>query len=276
MSNSKLIETTRTYYDSKDADEFYFTIWGGEDIHIGIYENSSEPITTASHRTVQNMAALLPNLTAETRILDLGAGYGGAARFLAKTFGCKITCLNLSETENQRNIEKTTAAGLTHLISIVAGNFENIPFDAESFDVVWSEDAFLHSAQKADIFSEIDRVLKKGGHLIFTDPMQADDCPEGVLQPILDRIHLQAMGSAQLYQTLATENQLVTINTILMPNQLINHYQAVLNEMNRHSDTLMQVCSSEFISRMKSGLEHWINGGKNGFLNWGILHFKKN
>jgi ubiquinone/menaquinone biosynthesis C-methylase UbiE len=43
--------------------------------------------------------------------------------------------------------------------------------------------------------TEVDRVLKPGGELVFTDPMQADDCPDGVLQPVLDRIHLESLGS---------------------------------------------------------------------------------
>ena len=106
MSEQNLVETTRTYYDSVDADEFYHTIWGGEDIHVGLYEFEGESIYKASKRTVSTMAEKLPGITGATRVLDLGAGYGGAARYLAGEFGCRVECLNLSETENQRNKEK--------------------------------------------------------------------------------------------------------------------------------------------------------------------------
>ena len=34
-------EITEIYYDSAAADNFYFNIWGGEDIHIGIYDKTS-------------------------------------------------------------------------------------------------------------------------------------------------------------------------------------------------------------------------------------------
>ena len=44
------------YYDSREADEFYFHIWGGEDIHIGLYETSADSIGEASRRTVEAMA----------------------------------------------------------------------------------------------------------------------------------------------------------------------------------------------------------------------------
>ena len=44
--------TTEAYYDSDEADSFYAEIWGGEDIHIGIYQTPEEDVATASARTV--------------------------------------------------------------------------------------------------------------------------------------------------------------------------------------------------------------------------------
>ena len=53
----------------------------------------------ASRRTVETMAGLIDGLGPDTRVVDLGSGYGGAARYLAGTYGCKVTCLNLSGTQ---------------------------------------------------------------------------------------------------------------------------------------------------------------------------------
>lgn len=44
---SAAVAQAEAYYDSPDADSFYFTIWGGEDIHIGMYESDDEPIVPA-------------------------------------------------------------------------------------------------------------------------------------------------------------------------------------------------------------------------------------
>ena len=63
-------ETTEAYYDSTEADSFYAAIWGGEDIHIGIYESPDEAVATASARTVERMADALPALGADARVLD--------------------------------------------------------------------------------------------------------------------------------------------------------------------------------------------------------------
>src|SRR5690606_40239959 len=88
-------------------------------------------------------------LTPDCLVLDLGSGYGGAARYLASTFGCRVTCLNLSEVENQRNRELTRKRGLEHLVEVREGSFEELPFEDNAFDVIWSQDAFLHRDRKS-------------------------------------------------------------------------------------------------------------------------------
>ena len=54
---TNVVEKARSYYNSSDADTFYFTVWGGEDIHIGLYKDDREPIFDASRRTVETMHA---------------------------------------------------------------------------------------------------------------------------------------------------------------------------------------------------------------------------
>lgn len=270
-----LVKVTQDYYDSSDADSFYYHIWGGEDIHVGLYQSDEEPISQASQRTVQKMRSMLPSLDKNSKVLDLGAGYGGAARFLAQEVGCKVWCYNLSKKENERNEEKNQQLGLDKLIEVHQGNFEKINFDDEAFDVIWSEDSLLHSNRKKVVFEEAWRVLKPGGDFIFTDPMQSDACPEGVLQPILDRIHLEELGSVKRYREIAQEVGFKEAAIAEMPNQLVNHYSRVLAEIDNNHDKIAGNVSEAYIEKMKKGLQHWINGGQKGYLNWGILHFRK-
>jgi cyclopropane fatty-acyl-phospholipid synthase-like methyltransferase len=271
---STTVETARTYYDSFDADNFYATIWGGEDIHVGIYETQNESIFDASQRTVQKIASLL-NLTEKSRILDLGSGYGGSARYLANTFGCQVDCLNLSEVQNQRHRKLNQEQNLQNKITVYHGNFESIPTEDEQYDIVWSQDAILHSGNRRQIFEEVYRVLKPSGELIFTDPMQSDDCPPGVLQPVLDRLHLESMGSIGFYLKTAQALNFEKIQVIEMTEQLVTHYSRVLQEVEARNQEILKVCGKEYIDRMKVGLNHWIEKGNKHYLSWGILHFRK-
>ncbi|WP_026185928.1 methyltransferase domain-containing protein [Thioalkalivibrio thiocyanodenitrificans] len=269
------VATAREYYNSDDADTFYHRVWGGEDIHVGLYESDDEPIFDASRRTVAHMGDLLGEPSSDMHILDLGAGYGGSARYLASTFGCRVVALNLSEVENERNREKTRAHHLDKLIEVVDGSFESVPYPDASFDVVWSQDAILHSGNRRQVIKEVARLLKPGGVFIFTDPMQTDDCPEGVLEPILARIHLDTLGSPSFYREACAAEGLEEIGFEEHAEQLPRHYGRVLRETEAKEDSLKGEISEEYIQRMKKGLGHWIEGGRNGHLTWGIFRFRK-
>ncbi len=273
---ARSVDAAREYYNSADADNFYHTVWGGEDIHIGLYQSETEPIFDASRRTVEYMAAKLKSLGKDSKVIDVGAGFGGAARYLAKTFGCEVVALNLSEAENERDRQKNKEQGLDHLVTVVDGNFEDLPYEDGSFDVVWCQDSFLHSGNRGRVVEEAARVLKSGGEFVFTDPMQADDAPAEKLQPIYDRIHLDSMGSPGFYRQKAAECGLEELEFDEMTHQLINHYSRVRDEMHKKRDALRaNDVSDEYVERMDKGLGHWVDGGKNGYLVWGVFHFRK-
>ena len=271
----QIVETARSYYNSDDADNFYFHVWGGEDIHIGLYETPNESIAAASRRTVERMASLIQGLSAETRVLDIGSGYGGAARFLAGTYDCHVTALNLSEKENARHREMNRDQGLGDRIAVVDGSFESIPAPDACFDLVWSQDAILHSGHRDLVVGEAARVLRPGGELVFTDPMQADDCPSDVLQPVLARIHLDSLGSIGFYRESAARHGLKEVEVIELTENLVTHYSRVHEELRRRTRSLAGQVSEEYIQRMLEGLGHWVEAGRKGFLRWGILRFRK-
>jgi sarcosine/dimethylglycine N-methyltransferase len=274
---SEAVNIARDYYNSEDADNFYYTIWGGEDIHIGLYESDEEPIAVASRRTVERMGSKLTDLDKDSRVLDIGAGYGGSMRYLARTYGCYCVALNLSEAENARDREMNAEQGLAHLIEVVDGSFEDLDYPDESFDIVWCQDAILHSSRRPRVLEEVVRVLKIGGEFIMTDPMQADDCPAGVLAPILDRIHLETLGSPGFYRRTLVALGMEDLGYEDHMRQLAIHYARVLKELERQEDRLKQdgIVSEDYIVHMKKGLGHWVEGGQKGYLTWGVFHFRK-
>jgi len=268
------VDKAQDYYNSTPADEFYFKIWGGEHIHVGIYNHEKESIKDASPRIVELMASKL-DLTPETKLLDLGSGYGGAARYLAKKHGCQITCLNLSETQNERNMFFNKKHGLDHLITVTNGNFEEIPFPENSYEVVWSQDAIVHSADREKVLSEVDRILKKNGDFIFTDLMQTYDCPKSILEPVLDRIHLDSLGSFGFYVEQARKLEMKKAEVVDLSEHLTTHYQRVMEETQERYEEMVKICGKEYIDKMIQGLKHWVNAGKNDYLSWGIVHMDK-
>jgi len=267
--------TARDYYNSADADNFYFEVWGGEDIHVGLYRSEDEPIRDASRRTVEHLATRLDGLDASWHVIDVGAGYGGAARWLVEHHGCSVTCLNLSEAENERNRQMNAERGLGDKITVFDGSFEAIPAEDASFDAAWSQDAILHSGDRMRVLREVDRVLKPSGLFVFTDPMQADDCDPGSLQPIYDRLHLPDLGSPGFYKRAAQDLGWEDLGFEDMTEQLARHYGRVREELHAQAPRLKGKVSDEYLERMSKGLEHWVEGGGAGQLAWGVFLFRK-
>jgi sarcosine/dimethylglycine N-methyltransferase len=267
--------TARDYYNSADADGFYHRIWGGEDIHVGIYRSAAETIARASWRTVATMAHELVPIDSSARIADFGAGYGGSARWLARAYSCRVICVNLSEVQNERNRQMNRAAGLGHLIEVHDASFEDAPLPDGSIDHVWSQDSLLHAGDRMRVLEEADRALKPGGTFIFTDPMQADDCPEGVLAPVLERLHLETLGSVRFYRAAARSLGWQELLVRDLTPHLVTHYSRVRQDLSARRGELVGQISEAYIDRTIAGLGAWINAGVLGHLAWGILHFRK-
>ncbi len=272
---SNAVNTARDYYNSEDADTFYAVVWGGEDIHVGMYGDRDgdevAEIGAASRCTVETMASLC-DLTRESTVLDLGAGYGGAARYLARTYGCHVTCLNLSEVENERNRRMNTEQGLEELIEVADGSFEDLGFQDNAFDVVWSQDSLLHSGDRARVLEEAVRVLRPGGEMIFTDPMATQGASKEDLKPILQRIQLDTLATPAFYQRELLRLGVRSVEFHDHSEQLPRHYQHVYEELVRREGDLKGRVSDEYYTRMKAGLQHWVHGGNAGNLAWGIFH----
>ncbi len=269
---SEGVATARDYYDSDEADNFYATIWGGEDIHVGIYEETRD-IREASRATVDRMAGHLGDIEGK-HVLDLGAGFGGAARALVRDYGAKVTCLNLSTVENERNRELTREAGLGDRIAIVDGSFDDMPFSETLFDIAWSQDAILHAPDRRAVLDEVARVLRPGGDFIFTDPMQSDMLEEpSALKPIYDRIHLPDLASIGFYRRELADRGFEEVAIEELTRQLRNHYARVAEELDARRGELD--AGDAFVERMLQGLSHWVEGADQKLLAWGIMHFRK-
>src|SRR5262249_7816794 len=108
-------------------------------------------------------------LTPDSHLLDLCSGIGGPARFLARTYGCKVTAIDLSEFNHRAAQQRTREAGLDHLVTCVHGDALAIPFPDESFTHVFGCEAWCYFPDKLQLYKTAYRALKPGGLIAFLE-----------------------------------------------------------------------------------------------------------
>lgn len=145
------------------------------------------------------MATLAAPVTSTASVLDLGAGYGGAARWLARQDGCKV---DISEVQNERNREQTREQGLEELIEIINGSFEHLPFATGTSDLVWCQDCLIHASDRNVVGGEIARVaVSHGASVVLMDHMATWDADSERIVPIKKRLSLDLdLATRQYYQ----------------------------------------------------------------------------
>ncbi|MEK8015277.1 MAG: methyltransferase domain-containing protein [Candidatus Parabeggiatoa sp.] len=266
-------QIAQNYYDNIETDQIYAMIWGGEHIHFGIYLAADDPIPEASQRTVATMAETLRNIHQGSRVIDLGAGYGGSARYLAKNYGCSVSCLNLSKLQNQRNQQLNQAQNLAHLIEVKEGSFEDISYPDNSFDIVWSQDAIIHSGNRRQVLEEIRRVLKPGGELIFTDTLQNDTCSPDRLQPAFNRLQINDAGSFLFYRNSLQELGFTEVKVVDLSKHVNTHYIRFRDEMLMRYEEIAKQTSKESVDNALKSIEPWIAFYQKGDMQWGLFHY---
>lgn len=104
-----------------------------------------------------------------SRVLDLCAGLGGPARFLASRRGCRVVGIELNAGRAAGMARLTGLVQLDAQVMVVRGDATALPFAEGRFDACVSQEALLHITDKAAVLAEARRVLVPGGRLAFTD-----------------------------------------------------------------------------------------------------------
>ncbi|MCP4332003.1 MAG: methyltransferase domain-containing protein [Gammaproteobacteria bacterium] len=155
-------EETRVTQDFLDSSQYlessilqYESIYGEDFVSPGGRELAFQLI---------NGMALAP----DSRVLDVGCGLGGSAFVMAGDFGLQVDAIDLSRNMLALAERKLEANGLADRVSLQWGDCLELDC-SDRYDAIYSRDVFLHIADKARLFTVLNRALKSGGQLLFTD-----------------------------------------------------------------------------------------------------------
>lgn len=114
----------------------------------------------------KELAALLAPAAGD-RILDIGCGVGGPARWIAAKFACHVTGIDLTPEFCAAGRELTALCAMSDQVEILEANALALPFPDATFDRAYSHNVAMNIADKAGFYREAFRVLKPGGCAVF-------------------------------------------------------------------------------------------------------------
>ena len=166
-TNNEMSNENKTIYD------FDFNL-------ICEYFSTMERQGPGSPEVTLKALSFIDNLTEQSHIADIGCGTGGQTITLAKHIEGQITALDLfPDFINilNRNAEQ---AGLQNKVKGIVGSMvEELPFEKESLDLIWSEGAIYNIGFERGL-NEWRKYLKTGGYIAvseaswFTDERPAE------------------------------------------------------------------------------------------------------
>jgi len=128
-----------------------------DNLHVGARE------------AIEDLAGFM-ELSPGMHLLDVGCGIGGPARYFAER-GCKVTGLDLSEEFVRVAESLTRLLKLDDKAQFRQGSALEMPFSSGTFDGAYMIHVGMNLQDKAGVFREVARVLKRGGRFAIFDIM---------------------------------------------------------------------------------------------------------
>ena len=194
-------EAVASHYD--ELDHFYRDVWG-EHVHHGLWLRGDESREQAVLQLV-DLVAEQAEITGDTRVCDIGCGYGATARLLAAR-GADVTGITLSPAQFGFATQQT---GENRNPSFVLGDWLANDLAADSFDAAIAIESSEHMPDKCAFFEQAHRVLRPGGRLVVCAWLAAEPASKAaerwLLEPICREGRMPHMGTPTEYRKLGAD-----------------------------------------------------------------------
>lgn len=184
-----MVEKIKQYYDSDIIGELY-GLPGGGLMGMMVGDHLHPPMVydekiwrdgslwrVGAIESTRHLAEMA-GINRDSLVLDVGSGLGGPARYLAKTYRCRVHGINLSELQIKTARRLTEEADLEDLVDFSFGDAESLPFTVDAFSVIWIMNMFYHVLNKFEALRGFYRILCPNGVLAFADWVITDRTTE--------------------------------------------------------------------------------------------------
>lgn len=134
------------------------------------------------------------------RIIEIGSGIGGPARYLADKTGCHVTALELQDELHYTGSSLTERCGLSHLVDHRCGDILDFPEADGGFDFAVSWLAILHILDRHSLFRKCHNILKPNGAMFIDDFYQLNEFNETEKEVLSEDISCEYLPTREEYK----------------------------------------------------------------------------
>lgn len=156
------------------------------------------------------LADRLP-IKAGHRILDIGCGLGGPARYMARRFQCNVSGIDLTPPFVEAANKLTALVAMQDKVRVELGDGQHLPYRDSEFDGAYTQHVTMNVPDRPRFFAEAFRVLKPGAFFGLTEhglgpkgqphypvPWSADGTGAYLVTPFETRALLEKCGFENL------------------------------------------------------------------------------
>lgn len=276
----------KDHYDTEHAFALYghVTFFGTDNIHCGKWDgidsDQDGSFGMASEQLTDHMFQkgldLMGGSSSVIRIVDLGAGTGGAARKLVQDHeNLHITCLNLCAKQNEINAEQIASIGLQDRIEVNTGSYEEAPYENSSFDLVFSQDSLIHSFDMRRSYIEAKRICRAGGVFIFCDLMRGECATQEELDSFGENFMVRDCLTPEEHMAYLREIGWKHVNFVDMTSDVKKSFKLMLQKVEGLLGNPQDVLDPVRLEAFKADLVERLEQVDRSVFRWGIIHAKK-
>ena len=266
------IQDIQDYYEGS-VEPIYRSVFG-TNLHLAMFDGD-ESRDEAHQKTKDFLVSRLPEVTPKTIIYDLGSGYGDMPRYLTQRLGCRVVGLNLVHVQNVLGLQLSREAGLADKNFAVGADFGQVPFPANSTEIVWSQEAMLHAPDRRQVVEEAARLLQPGGVFLFTDILQTGPMEEEESRLIRERVRITPLDSFESYRRYITEAGLDIVEVSDLSHYVARYYDDHAQQIRDHRETLIKAVAPEFVDYTVTAMGRWVKAAEERKLGWGMFLCRK-
>ncbi|MFN2567978.1 MAG: cyclopropane-fatty-acyl-phospholipid synthase family protein [Candidatus Dormibacteria bacterium] len=174
-----------------------------------------------------------------SRVLDLGSGFGGPARYLAWRFGCRVIGVDIHPARCATARRLSRLVGLDHLVSFVTADLASADLPDGEFTACISQEGLAHVAHKNGLLRRCAEALAPEGRIVFTDWVRGEALTAEEAAELRSGFSMTALESVEGYRALLDGAGFTSIEVEDMSEQWSPMVHLNRDRLREHRDQLV-------------------------------------